>query len=237
MTTESGRRPAVNLEDVASATGPVNARRSLADDVYTRLVELLMREDIEPGQRLAIDALARAWGVSPTPLREAMARAEESGLVTREPLKGYAVAPMLTMEEFDQLMSMRMLIEPYCAARACASVDGHAIDKLAHYTELMELSPKGPTSDSYRDYMSADISFHDLIAVMSGNRFLRTALSGASAHAHRFRRFGHGTVTDSTETVREHTAILDALRRRDSTAASAAMHTHLLGVDQRARVV
>lgn len=236
MAIQARRKGSVNLEEAASAGGVVDARRSLVDNVYERLIALLMQEDIEPGQRLPIDALARAWQVSQTPIREAMARAEESGLVVREPLKGFAVAPLLTPEEFDQLMEMRLLIEPYCAAQACAAIDDGTLAELEYQTTIMKRSPKGPTSAQFRDYMRADMAFHESIAKTGGNRFLSTALAGTGAHAHRFRRFGQGAVTDAKEAVREHEAVLDALRRRDSAAASSAMRDHLLGVEERGRL-
>jgi DNA-binding GntR family transcriptional regulator len=236
MKIEPHGKSSVNLEEAASAGGVVHSRRSLVDDVYDRLIELLMQEDVAPGQRIPIDALARAWQVSQTPIREAMARAEESGLVVREPLKGFTVAPLLTPEEFDQLMDMRLLIEPYCAAQACARMHDNTIVELEHQTTIMKRSPRGPTSTQYRDYMRADIAFHELIASTSGNRFLSSSLSAASSHAHRFRRFGQGTVTDADEAVREHEAVLDALRARDAKAASTAMRNHLRGVEQRGRL-
>ena len=235
MTIESRPNRGVNLEATASAGGAVDPRRSLVDNVYERLIELLMQEDLEPGARLSIDALARAWQVSQTPIREAMARAEEGGLVVREPLKGFMVAPLLTPDEFGQLMDMRLLIEPYCAAQACDHGASGLIKDLEHHTTIMEDAPKGPTSHDYRDYMRADMAFHEEIARASGNRFLQVALSVTGTHAHRFRRFREGGVTDAAQTVAEHTAIVDALRARNAEWASAAMRAHLLGVEVRGR--
>ena len=63
MKIEARRTNVVNLEEAASAGGAVHSRRSLVDDVYDRLIELLMQEDVAPGQRIPIDALARAWQV------------------------------------------------------------------------------------------------------------------------------------------------------------------------------
>lgn len=225
----------VNIETAAAAAGGVRPRRSLVDDVYDRLIELLMQEDVEPGSRLPIDALARAWNVSQTPIREAMARAEEAGLVVREQLRGFMVAPPLTAEEFEQLIEMRLLIEPYCAAQACAHVDDDLIRVLGQHTAVMRQAPKGPTAHDYQAYMRADMAFHEAIAQASGNRFLQVALAVAGTHAHRFRRFIGGRVTDADDAISEHSAVLDALRARDAEAAGAAMRRHLLGVRNRGR--
>jgi len=81
------------------------------------------------------------------------------------------------------------------------------------------------------------IAFHETIAAAGGNRFLLAALAVTSTHAHRFRRFGGGTVTDAADSLREHSAVLRALRARDAEGAGAAMRQHLLGVGERGRGV
>ena len=63
----------------------LNDRPPLVDDVHDVLVDMLMNHDLDAGARLNIDALARALGVSPTPVREALARMEAEGLVVKEP--------------------------------------------------------------------------------------------------------------------------------------------------------
>ena len=181
--------------------------------------------------------MARAWQVSQTPIREALARAEASGLVVRQPLRGYQVAPVLPPEEFEQLVEMRLLIEPYCAAKACDRADDRVMDFLERQHAVTRDSPKGPTSRDYRDYLRADIAFHEAIAAAGGNRFLQAALAVMSTHAHRFRRFSDGPITDADDSLREHSAVLRALRARDAEGASAAMRQHLFGVGERGRLV
>jgi len=122
--------------------------------------------------------------VSQTPIREALARAEASGLVVRQPLRGYQVAPLLPPEEFEQLVEMRLLIELYCAAKACNRADDRVLDFLERQHAVMRDSPKGSTSRDYRDYLRADIAFHETIAAAGGNRFLQAALVVMSTHAH-----------------------------------------------------
>lgn len=236
MAIEPRRKKAVNFEEVAALGGALDSRRSLSDDVYERLVEFLMVEDFEPEAPLKIDSLARAWQVSQTPIREAMVRAEEAGLVVRIPLRGFMVAPLLTSDEFGQLMEMRLLIEPNCAAKASKHADNDLIRLLEHHIRTMRDAPKGPGSREYQEYMRADRAFHDAIAAASGNRFLRSALSMTAMHAHRFRRFSGGVVDDSADTLAEHSAILEAIRNRHPEGARSAMRQHLLAVERRARL-
>ena len=72
-------------------------RNVLADDVYELVKAMVMDHVIRPGARVSIDGLARELAVSPTPVREALARLESDGLVLKEPLKGYRATPLLTL--------------------------------------------------------------------------------------------------------------------------------------------
>jgi DNA-binding GntR family transcriptional regulator len=67
--------------------------RPLAESVYNQLLTLLITSDIEPDSRLTIDAIARQFGVSPTPVREALGRLEQDGLVWRQLMPDTASHP------------------------------------------------------------------------------------------------------------------------------------------------
>src|SRR5690606_1416817 len=86
--------------------------------MYALLLQQFMSGERTPGESLNIGALIRELEVSQTPLREALARLEHTGLVQREALRGYRVAPMLTRDEVKHLMEARLLLEPSLAAAA-----------------------------------------------------------------------------------------------------------------------
>lgn len=69
--------------------------------------------------RLSIDGLSRDLKVSPTPIREAPARLESDGLVTKRPHHGYTAIPLIDARAFDELFRTRLLLEPACAAWVC----------------------------------------------------------------------------------------------------------------------
>src|SRR5437879_675475 len=71
-------------------------RQVLADSVYEAVKAMIMDHQIQPGERVGIDALARALQVSPTPVREALARLTADGLVTKRSLAGYRATELLT---------------------------------------------------------------------------------------------------------------------------------------------
>ena len=94
--------------------------------MYEELLASLVDGRHEPGDALSIDGVARELEVSPTPVREALARLESTGLVTRIAMRGYRVAPTLSTEELAELMDARLAIEPVTALRACRASDAGA---------------------------------------------------------------------------------------------------------------
>lgn len=221
----------------SQATAPAGVkveRRTLVDEVHDQLVELLLEGHAPPGSPLRIDHLARAWGVSPTPVREALSRAAASGLVERVPLRGFQVAPLLTEEQFTQLMDVRALLEPTGAALASATRDTAVTSRLREVHARMATAPRGPSAHDVQQYLRADVEFHQVLVRASGNAFLEAALATTAAHAHRFRRFPGGVVTDADEALAEHAAVLEAVEAGDAEAAAEAMRAHLAGVRRRA---
>src|SRR3954449_4594866 len=151
-------------------------RQVLANDVYEAVKALVMDHVIAPGARVSIDGLARQLGVSQTPIREALARLEADGLVTKEPLRGYSATQLLTRSEVDDLFQFRLLIEPWVAARAAelASRDDHA--RIAAEIASCPEAPPGEAYEAFKALATHDSRFHSLLAPRAGNQQLRQAL-------------------------------------------------------------
>lgn len=213
--------PAVTAPSVAAR---IHRRNVLADDVYEAVKALLMDHVVRPGARISIDGLARDLAVSPTPVREALARLESDGLVVKEPLKGYRATSLLTLEEFDDLLQFRRLIEPWAARRAAERIDPESTARLR--AELASVD--APLSDDYEGYKALtahDHRFHTTIARLSGSEQVRHAFERTHCHLHIFRL--HFERHIGLETLAEHRAIADAVIRGDADAAEAAMVSHL----------
>jgi DNA-binding GntR family transcriptional regulator len=213
------------------ASRPV--RQVLTDHVHDLLLELLMDGRYEPNQSLSIDGIARELDVSATPVREALARLETTGLVIRAALRGYRVAPLLTTAELAELMDARLVIEPVNAARACERATAELVGALEKSVEEFRAAPRGPEFAKYREYWEADMRFHELIAEGAGNRFLLMAHNCLGGSVQRFRLFTGLGVTDAEYAIDEHTAILEAFRARSPERARQAMIDHLNGVKNR----
>jgi len=201
------------------------ARQVLADDVYEAVKTLVMDHVIAPGARLSIDGLTRQLGVSQTPIREALARLESDGLVTKAPLRGYSATPLLTRSEVDDLFQFRLLVEPWAAGRAAELATREDHGRIA--TEIASC-PEAPNSDAYEAYRALaahDSRFHALLAALAGNQQLRVALERTHCHLHIFRLYSAGG--GGTQTLVEHRTIAAAVTRGSSSAAEQAMREHL----------
>jgi DNA-binding GntR family transcriptional regulator len=215
-------------------TGRPVSRQVLADHVYEELLASLIDGRLEPGAAVSIDGTARELNVSPTPVREALARLEHTGMVRRVALKGYRVAPMFTQEDFAELMEARLAIEPVNARLACARLTPGDHAALAEAVADLKKARRGPSFAEFRDYLEADERFHRLIAEQTGNQFMVAAYSALGGQVQRFRLFGGVGITDAEQAIAEHQSVLDAFSSGDPEKAAAAMAEHVRNVRGRA---
>lgn len=221
---------AISSEEEA---GLFAARPMLVDQVFEAVLSLLLDDKISTGSPLSIDGLAKRFKVSSTPVREALARLEATGMVRREALRGYKVAPEPTAADVAALLTSRQVIEPAITRIACTNVTDGLVAELEQFNQDLDASRRGgDTFAGYRAYWKADESFHRRIAEATDNEFLLRAYSSIEGHIQRFRLMVHNDMSGE-HTVREHQAIIDAFRERDAEAAMVAMDEHVEGIRSR----
>jgi DNA-binding GntR family transcriptional regulator len=209
-------------------------RSTLVDQVYERLMELLLDGTLQSGDTVSIDGTARHLGVSPTPVREALARLESTGNVIRVAMRGYRVPEMPDAKEIADIMDARVLIEPQLAELACAQVDAELLGALEDAIDEQERAPHTPDAAAIREYHRADERFHRLIAEHADNAALLRAYDALGGHGQRFRLFIGVGVQDSAHAIAEHRELLAALRRGYGPEVYRIMHEHIRAVKQRA---
>ncbi len=217
------------------ATTRTRTRRILSDDVYEGIRELLFDQYFAPGERLVIDHLAARLGVSPTPVREALARLEADRLVVKEAHKGYSVAPMLDSQSFLALYEMRLVIEPAAARLAAERADSSQINAMRTAVEKMVAVADKPkdteTAAQYREYgvvPELDVTFHEAIAKASGNPFLFEALARLRPQQQTSRLYSRRGVPDLALAIAEHLLILEAIESGNRDGAAQRMREHLM---------
>jgi DNA-binding GntR family transcriptional regulator len=216
-------------------------RLVLRDRVYDAVIDLLISGRVEPGQALRIEHLANLLDVSPTPVREALAKIEATGLVTRVAQKGYRVAPLLASAQMSELIDAREMLELGAMELISGELDSLVLQLEAAQQKheaaaqrLADLPPGDPAvMVRQREYFEADWSFHLAILRHTGNRYVLQMAEGLGGHLHRRRQGVVVGVNDTQFAVREHAAILSGFQQGDLQTAIAAMRAHMDQIRQR----
>ena len=211
--------------DTETATEQVR-QGSIGDRVYEALLSRMISLKIAPGSRIAIDALVREFGVSATPIRAALIRLESVGLVEKVHNVGYSASPMPTRQRFEEIFDMRLLLEPYMAARAAERIAGGLRGELASLASTMAHPASDDAKLAYGKFALQDACFHAWIAAHAGNDLAADALTRLYAHTHLFRLRFHSKVTEAA--ISEHAKIVKALSSGDAAAARGAMESHIM---------
>lgn len=199
-------------------------------DVYAALRAKILDLQLPPDEKVNIDALAREFGVSQTPVREALSQLEGDNLILKTPGKGYRTTKLLGRDELRELFEFRLMVEPWAARVA-------AVNRLSNPGRLLQKSLSifeagAGTAPSVRHLLVAhDTQFHDSILSVSSNQFALHAYRATHCHLHLFRL--HPADYRGKQTVEEHRTIAEAIGACDPDAAESAMHAHLIGAYHR----
>ncbi len=204
--------------------GPV-ASASLVDEVHDRLRGWIIDAIPSPGERLNVDALARDLDVSPTPVREALARLESEGLVVRAPRRGWAIAAPLDLAGLRDLYQLRLLLEPWASGEAARRAGESDVKRLRAELDRCPEAPADGTFAQYRSIVEHDMRFHGLLLDLAGSPAVRAAFDHTHCHLHVF-RLGYGRAMGS-DALDEHRAVAEAVADQDPAAAQRAMRSHL----------
>ncbi|MGN9840499.1 GntR family transcriptional regulator [Nonomuraea sp. H19] len=201
----------------------VGERLSLREQVAHALRAALITGEMRPGVVYSAPVLAAQFGVSATPVREAMLDLAKEGLVEAVRNKGFRVTE-LSDRDLDELTEIRQLIEVPTVARLADISRAEEFERLRPIAEeIVAASERG----DLLAYVDADLRFHVELLTLSGNAHLvsvvrdlrnRARLYGLSQLSER------GALADS---AREHLALLDALKSGDGKAVGQIMGEHI----------
>lgn len=204
---------------------PISARSdsSLVNDVYERILLRIVKGELAAGTELKSTQIAAELGISRTPVIQALQRLASDGIVTLELNKRAVVRPGAE-NWLVEIHELRELLEPTAAAKAA----GHITDAdLARLSELAGQAKPHVQPGWQAAAQEFDFALHLTVADRCGNVALREALRKIWT----FKRLSYLAAPEPAETLArgygEHLALLEALQRRDSETAKAAMHFHL----------
>jgi DNA-binding GntR family transcriptional regulator len=223
-------------EPDAGRTSPASpvATAGLAEHVYQLLKAEVINDDFGAEERIVIETVALRLGVSPTPVREALARLAGEQLVSFRVYVGYAVLPPLSPSELDDLFEAREIIETAAAARASERSTEEDLASLVEINERIRTGTYG--KDHYSDFaafVNNNQRFHETLLDGARNPALRRAFDALNYEARMARRTRGRGIPDLDLICAEHAAIIEALAARDAASLTAAVTSHARDSHQR----
>jgi DNA-binding GntR family transcriptional regulator len=205
---------------------PTTARKTQAsrpDVAYKEIRRRILESELVPGDPLSEVALAEELQVSRTPVRQALQRLAQAGLVATQSNRGSFVKA-ISAEDIVQIYEIREQLEGYAAGVASRNLSAKSIAELRDGIVRARMQVKqGKTRAAF----DSDILLHAAIVGSTRNTRLRDILATLQDQVHRI-RLSSGEDTERLRfAVEEHEAIIDAIGRRDAKAARSAMKKHL----------
>lgn len=186
-------------------------RTFMRDQAYDILQDWMITGKLEPGTKLKDQELSDMLGISRTPIREALLRLENVGLVITKANSSTTVAP-IDLKEASDVYSIVEVLE-------CLAIEqgfNHLRDE--HITELEDLNNQFLTKLEEKDNVSAfqvDNDFHNRLVMLSNNMELSNVLLNLKVKVQRMETHYFGQNNHSYESVKEHQRIIEALKKRD----------------------
>lgn len=197
-------------------------RVPLADRVYEAVKSEVVSLELPPGTLLSEKELADRFQVSRTPVREALRRLEQDGLVTIIARKG-AFIPELSFRDVLEIDEIRLLLEGAAARVAASKIGADELNGIE--AALNQLNPIAPDDKDCQAILQVDRCLHSAIMSATGNRWMRDIVIRVYNIIYTIRRTT--TETRYQETLAELRAIISALRARDPDAAQKAIQEHI----------
>lgn len=203
--------------------GEAIERRRLGDALVERLRTLIVEGALKPGEKLNERVLCERFGVSRTPLREAISLLATEGLIAMRPHKGASVTAV-TLAELEEVFPVMQALERLTGERAAALATAAEIEGIATLHDRMIACYRRRERMAYFHLNEA---IHDAILVAARNPTLAATTQSLASRIRRARFQANLTEARWAEAVAEHEAILAALQARDGAGLGALLPDHL----------
>jgi DNA-binding GntR family transcriptional regulator len=210
---------------VPSMFGALSSRRTMTDAVYEQLKTAIVELRIPPGAPLREAEIAQGLSVSKTPVREALGRLEQDGLVTLNSFRSATVTEY-TARDLQEIYELREIIEVAAARAAAESMSDKGLADLGRIaSECVRLNAEGGP-----ELVQLISEFDTVLYEEVRNRRIRAILDNLAAHLARIGRLTAEIPGRIDASVREHAQIYEAIERHDPENASRFMRDHIRSV-------
>ena len=195
----------------------------LRDIVFKTLREAIVTGELKPGERLMEIKLANEMGVSRTPVREAIRKLEQEGLVHLTARKGAEVAP-INAKDLREVLEIRKALEGLACQMACQNASEEDIRKLEEINA--EIGDAIKDNDIER-IAKLDVRFHDQICIYSSNSQLIMILSRLKEHIYRYRLEYIADIKNKNNILEEHGKIIQDMYKKNEKAVKKDIEHHI----------
>ncbi|MCC0054243.1 MAG: GntR family transcriptional regulator [Rhodobiaceae bacterium] len=208
--------------NLAEQTRPI-ARRTLHDELVERLRALVTQGALKPGEKIPERELCERFGVSRTPMREALKVLAADGLVTLTPNRG-ATVTQLTIEDLEDVFPVMGALEALAGEIACRNITSREIDRVR---DLHERMVRHWQAGELQPYFRCNQQIHEAILNATRNATLQATYRSLSTRIMSARYIANMTPERWKKAVAEHVDILAALEARDEGRLAAILRDHL----------
>lgn len=208
--------------ELSTVSLALDRRRPVAEQVYETLKRAIVELRLLPGTAISENSLGQQLSVSRTPIRAAILRLSEEGLIDVFPQQGSFVS-LIRISDLKDSQFVRRSLEVALVTEAAAQWSERASARLH---AIVEDQRAAIAADDFDGFHREDEAFHQAFAEIAGRKGVWPSVLAAKTNLTRFIRFS-GDRQRLPAVIEEHLAILAALDRGDATAAGAAMAAHL----------
>lgn len=213
------------MQTKKASPAQLDRSRQAAPQVFERLRELIVSLELAPGSVLSRSELAERFGLSQTPIRDALIKLGEEGLVDIFPQHATLVS-RIDLASAQQAHFLRRAIELEAVRTLAGAADAVLVAKLRAQVDLQTALMNG---EAYDEFIAADLQFHRLLYEGAGVPDLFDLVRRLSGHIDRLRRLDLPSAGKARAVVRDHKRIVDAIAKGDGAAAQDALREHLSG--------
>jgi len=209
----------------STLTKPLKMKKSnsLGEKAYNTIKQAIISYKIKPEEPLIEEQLAKKFNISRTPVREALKKLQNDGLVKIIPNKGAFVAE-ITKTDIEEVFILREILE--CTALK-TSIYRLEDSELFDLGTMLEKAEAGLKKGDCATAIESDIKLHGLIVNSSGYKKIPQILDILNTQTLRIRYVGSTVLGRMEQSTKEHKTILDALKRRDLHLAEALLVSHI----------
>jgi DNA-binding GntR family transcriptional regulator len=200
------------------------APTALYQEVAERLRQRIFAHELTPGMWIDEQMLAEQYGISRTPLREALKVLASEGLVELKPRRGCYVTE-ISRQDLDDIFPLMAMLEGRCAAEAVKNAKAADLTALKAIHESLESAARDGRIDAF---FEANQAFHKKIQELSGNRWLLSVIQDLRKVLKLSRLHSLSLEGRLQQSLDEHRAILATMLSGDAARAERLMHDHLL---------